>query len=78
MMNNRQRTGLDAIGRNPQADMIGNEIARFAEYVRTFQGNPQQMLMQVLQSGQISQQDLNQFQQIRDAIAPILGSINRK
>ncbi len=78
MMNNRKMNGLDFIGRNPQADMIGNEMTRFAEFVRTFQGNPQQMLQQVLQSGQISQQDLNLFQQIRDSIAPIVGNLGRK
>lgn len=77
-MYNRPTTGLDSLGRNPQADMIGNEMTRFAEFVRNFQGNPQQLLNQVLQSGQITQQDLNLFQQIRDSIAPIMGMMGRR
>ena len=78
MMYNRPTTGLDALGRNPQADMIGNEMTRFAEFVRNFQGNPRQLLNQVLQSGQITQQDLNMFQQIRDSIAPFMGMMGRR
>ena len=81
MMYNRPTTGLDALGRNPQADMIGNEMTRFAEFARNFQGNRnqlQQMFMQVLQSGQITQQDLNMFQQIRNSIAPIMGMMGRR
>ncbi len=81
MMYNRPMTGLDSLGRNPQADMIGDEITRFAEFARNFSGNRNQlhqMFMQVLQSGQITQQDLNLFQQIRDSISPVMGMLSRR
>lgn len=78
MMYGRPMTGLDNVGRNPQAEMLNNEMARFAEFVRSFQGNPQQLLAQVMQSGQITQEDLNQFQQIRSALAPMMGMIGRR
>ena len=78
MMYGGAMNGLDAVGRNPQAEMLNNEMSRFAEFVRTFQGNPQQLLMQVMQSGQISQADLNQFQQIRNALAPMMGMMGRR
>lgn len=78
MMYNRPMTGLDALGRNPQADMIGDEITRFADFVRNFKGNPRQLMDQVLRSGQITQQDLNLFQQIRDSIAPVMGMLSRR
>ena len=41
---------------NPQ--FLLNQIN---EFKKTLQGNPQQMVMQLLQSGRMSQQDYNQY-----------------
>lgn len=47
-------------GMNPQ---FQNLLQRFQQFKSTFQGNPQQEVQKMLQSGKISQQQLNQAQQ---------------
>ncbi len=39
-----------------------NMIQQFQHFKQTFQGNPQQVIQQMLQSGQITQDQLNQAQ----------------
>lgn len=46
-------------GMNPQ---FQNLVQRFQQFKRTFQGNPQQEVQKMLQSGRITQQQLNQAQ----------------
>lgn len=45
-----------------------NFLNKFAEFKRNFQGNPQQMVMNLLNSGQMSQSQFNQLQQIANQI----------
>ena len=44
---------------NPQ---FQNLVQRFQQFKSTFQGNPQQEVQKMLQSGRITQQQLNQAQ----------------
>ena len=46
-------------GMNPQ---FQNLIQRFQQFKSTFQGDPQQEVQKMLQSGKITQQQLNQAQ----------------
>lgn len=46
-------------GVNPQ---FQNLMQRFQQFKSTFQGNPQQEVQKMLQSGRITQQQLNQAQ----------------
>ena len=48
---------------NPQ--FLLNQIN---EFKKTLQGNPQKMVMQLLQSGRMSQQDYNQYRQMTSQI----------
>lgn len=48
-------------GVNPQ---FQNLIQRFQQFKSTFQGNPQQEVQKMLQSGRITQQQLNQAQSL--------------
>ena len=51
---------------NPIFDMYGkqatpqNPIARFQEFKRTFSGNPQEIIQQMLNSGRITQTQVNE------------------
>lgn len=47
-------------GMNPQ---FQNLIQRFQQFKKTFSGDPQQEVQKMLQSGRISQQQLDQAQQ---------------
>lgn len=49
--------------------MMG-EISKFA---RAIKGDPQQMVMQLLNSGQMSQNDFNKYAQMAGQIAPLFG-----
>lgn len=44
----------------------------FTQFKSTLQGNPQQKVMEMLQSGQINQQQLNQAQQMAQQLQGIL------
>lgn len=48
-------------GVNPQ---FQNLIQRFQQFKSTFQGDPQQEVQKMLQSGRITQQQLNQAQSL--------------
>lgn len=61
----------NAFGNQPQNDMIG-VIKRFQNFKRTFQGDPKQEVMKMLTNGSINQQELNQFQQMAQALSGIL------
>lgn len=44
----------------------------FNQFKNTFQGDPQQKVQELLQSGRINQAQLNQFQQMAQQLAPQL------
>lgn len=48
-------------------------IQQFNRFRQTFQGDPQQEVMKMVNSGQISQQQLNQAQQMATMLAQMLG-----
>lgn len=54
---------------NQMSQMMG-EISKFA---RAIKGDPQQMVMQLLNSGQMSQNDFNKYAQMAGQIAPLFG-----
>ena len=49
-------------GVNPQFQQL---VQRFQQFKSTFQGDPQQEVQKMLQSGKITQQQLNQAQQFQ-------------
>ena len=48
---------------NPFAN-INNVMQQFQQFKRSFQGDPQQQVMQLLNSGQMSQGQFNQLQML--------------
>lgn len=57
MMNVGQNVGQNDPG-------FANMVQRFNQWRQGFQGNPQQMVQQMLNSGQMSQQQFGQLQQM--------------
>lgn len=58
---------FNALGGNSMPGPIGNMtqmVQQFKQFRQTFQGDPKQKVMEMLQSGQISQDDLNKAQQM--------------
>lgn len=53
---------------NPQ-----NLINQFNNFRRTLQGDPQQMVMQLLQNGTMSQQEYNNLRQMAQQFQQLLG-----
>lgn len=66
---------------NPLFDMFGNSqfgnmaglVQQFQQFKNTFQGDPQQQIQQLLNSGKISQQQYNQAVQQAKALQKMLG-----
>lgn len=48
---------------NPMSNMM-NVLNQFQQFKKTFQGDPEQQVKQLLSSGQMSQQQFNQLFQI--------------
>lgn len=53
------------------SDMVG-VINRFRQFKQTFQGNPEQTVMGMLNSGMITQEQLNRFQEMSRMLSGIL------
>ena len=49
-------------GNTPTAGGIGNMIQQFNQFRANFQGDPQQQVQQLLNSGKMTQQQFNQLQ----------------
>ena len=59
---------------NPGAGTASNPmLTRLAEFRKTFSGNPQQTVQNLLNSGRISQAQLNQYAQQANEIYRTLG-----
>ena len=56
-------------GMNPQ---FQNLIQRFQQFKSTFQGDPQQEVQKMLQSGKITQQQLNQAQSFAQQLQALM------
>lgn len=55
-----------------QNPMNNNIIARFNQFRQNFRGDPRQQIQQMLNSGQISQQQYNQAVQMANALQQML------
>lgn len=58
---------------NSQFGNVANLVKQFEQFKSTFQGNPQQQIQQLLNSGKISQQQYDQAVQQAKALQQILG-----
>ena len=56
---------------NPMSQM-GNFINQFNQYRQTFMGDPEARVKQLLQSGQMSQEQFQQLSQMANQIMPLL------
>lgn len=65
----QQLGGAAMNGMNPQ---FGQLIGKFKQFKQTFQGDPQQEVQRLLQSGQISQEQLNMAQSMAQQFASLL------
>lgn len=52
-------------------------IQKFMEFKKNFRGNPQEEVQKMLQSGQITQQQLDQAQQIARQFQQMLNSMKK-
>lgn len=55
---------------NPQNN--GNLLERFQQFKNTFQGDPKQMVQNLLSSGQMTQEQFNRFSQMANQLKNIL------
>lgn len=53
---------------------IAQTIQQFNQFKQTFQGNPQEQVQQMLNSGQITQDQLNQVMPIAQQLYSVLGN----
>ena len=67
---NNSNSNINNFGgfQNPQ-----NLINQFNEFRKTLQGNPQQMVQQLLQSGRMSQNEYNYYRQMASQFQQILN-----
>lgn len=54
-------------------DNASNVIQQFNQFRSTFQGDPQQKVQELLQSGQMSQQQFNQLSLMAQTFRQLLG-----
>lgn len=59
---------FEALGNNSMSQIM-TEVNKFAQ---TIKGDPKQMVMQLLNSGQMSQADFNKYAQMAQQIAPLM------
>jgi hypothetical protein len=62
---------FNTLGRNQQNGNIMDIARRFQKFKKDFNGNPQEIVMNMVNSGQISQEQLNQFQQMANQLKGI-------
>ena len=56
-----------------QPNQNGNFLAQLQQFARTFSGNPEQIGRNLLQTGQMSQQQFNQFSKQASQIQQFFG-----
>lgn len=66
----RQLGGATMNGINPQ---FGQLVQQFKQFKQTFQGDPQQEVQRLLQSGQISQDQLNTAQSLAQQFSSLFN-----
>jgi len=63
------------LGGNNASGNMTNLMRQFQQFKNTFQGNPQQQVQQLLNSGRISQDQYNAAVQQAKALQKMLGSM---
>ena len=56
-----------------QMEQFQNMVQQFRQFQQTFQGNPKAEVEKLVQSGKITQQQLNQMQQMAVQFRQLLG-----
>lgn len=67
---------MNPMGSNMQNGMLGNFqqlMQQFQQFRSMFQGNPEEEVKKLVTSGKISQQQLNQVQQMAQMFQGLLG-----
>ena len=59
-------------GKTPPANNIQSMLSRFQQFKQAFTGDPQQQVQQLLNSGKISQSQLNQAVQMAQQLQKLL------
>lgn len=59
-------------GNSPQGNNMMQIVQQFQQFKQSLQGNPRQIVMDMLSSGKISQAQLNQAQQMANQLRGIL------
>lgn len=59
-------------GQGPQQNNMGQLLQNFERFKAQFQGNPQQMVQQLISSGRMSQAQYNQLAQLANQLYPKL------
>lgn len=62
-----------ALNGNMNTGNMGDFMARLQNFQRTMQGDPRQQIQQMLNTGQISQQQFNQAAQMATQIQRMMG-----
>ncbi len=70
-MANPFRQGLSAPANGPFGDMT-KMVSEFNKFRQSFQGDPKAEVQKLLQSGQLSQAELNQLQAMAQQIRPFI------
>lgn len=68
-----QALGGSGHAMNGPMGQFSNMVQQFNQFRDSFQGDPQQEVMRLLQSGKMSQQQLNQLQQAAQQFQMLLG-----
>lgn len=63
-----------AIGGNMLPPQMQNIINQYRQFRQSFSGDPKQEVMNLLQSGRINQQQLNQFQQMAQQLQAAMNN----
>lgn len=68
------------INNGNQMNQGGNQniISQFMQFAKGFQGNPEQKVMELLQSGQMTQEQFNQLSQQANQIMGVLNQLGIK
>lgn len=64
---------FQALNGNMNMGSIGNFMTQLQQFQRTLQGDPRQQIQQMLNTGQISQQQFNQAAQMATQIQRMMG-----
>lgn len=64
---------FQALNGNMNMGNVGNFMTQLQQFQRTLQGDPRQQIQQMLNTGQISQQQFNQAAQMATQIQRMMG-----